>query len=237
MVSSLPRSGSSIWRRSAPLTPEAVDLGLGGLERVELQWGFKDAALVTRRPCRGPSPRRGLLALLDQPTFDINALPPLPANLAGLFVLSLDLAKTYDQIDALMKRVNPPSPSDPPGAGILARHGIDLRKELFGHIGPQFVFLRTAPRADKSANRGLPVDVASRRLHRGRASPRRSRGVPGDRFSDQIVQPNVESVSARDSTRDGPCSVPGVSEVPEVAWSPILRTCWTCLLTHFLSRT
>ena len=85
----------------APLTPDAVDLGLDGLERIDLQWGFQDAALVTRLRVAAPVPRRGVLALLDQPTFSVNTLPPLPANLTSLFVLSVDLAKTYDQVDSL----------------------------------------------------------------------------------------------------------------------------------------
>ena len=135
----------------APLTPDAMDLGFDGLERITLQWGFEGAAMFTRLRFAAPIPRRGALALLDQPTFNLNTLPSLPPDLTSLFVLSVDLAKTYDQIDTLMKRLDPPSPSDPPGAGILARHGIDLRKELFEHIGPQIVFCSQASRGDDTA--------------------------------------------------------------------------------------
>jgi prepilin-type processing-associated H-X9-DG protein len=129
----------------APLTPDAVDLGLDGLERLELQWGFQDAALVTRLRAVAPEPRRGVLALLDQPTFGVNALPPLPPNLTSLFALSVDPAKTYDQIDSMMNRIHPPAPPEAPNTGILARHGIDLRKELLGHVGPPIVLYAQAP--------------------------------------------------------------------------------------------
>jgi prepilin-type processing-associated H-X9-DG protein len=132
-----------------PLPPDAVVLGLDGLQRIDLQWGFQDAALVTRLRLTSPMPRRGLLALLDQPTFGINTLPPLPANLTGLFVLSIDLANAYDQIDTLMKRISPPSPTDPPSAGILARHGIDLRKELLGHVDSPLAFYVQSPQGEE----------------------------------------------------------------------------------------
>ena len=123
----------------APHTPDVVDLGLDGLERLDLQWGFQDAALVTRLRIVAPEPRRGILALLDQPTFNVNTLPALPPNLTSLFALAVDPAKTYDQIDAMMNRIDPPVPPNAPNAGILARHGIDLRKELLGHIGSPIV--------------------------------------------------------------------------------------------------
>ena len=49
----------------------------------------------------------GAVALLDQPTFGISSLPPLPSSLTGFTVLSVDLVKTYDQIVALMKLASP----------------------------------------------------------------------------------------------------------------------------------
>ena len=88
--------------------------GLDGLKSIDLRWGFQDGALVTRLRVAAPVPRRGVLALLDQPAFGVETLPPLPANLTSLFVLSVDLAKTYDQIETLMKLVDPPVPHGPP---------------------------------------------------------------------------------------------------------------------------
>ncbi len=134
-------------RSLAPLTPDAVDLGLDGLKSIDLRWGFQDSALVTVLRVAAPVPRRGVLALLDQPTFGVDTLPPLPANLTSLFVLSVDLAKAYDQVETLLKLVNPQSPTEPPNVGILARHGIDLRKELVGHLGPRLAFYTQAPEA------------------------------------------------------------------------------------------
>ena len=142
----------------APLMSDAVDLGLDGVERLELQWGFQDAALVTRLRVIAPEPRRGVLALLDQPTFGVNTLPALPPNLTSLFALSVDPAKTYDQIATMISRIDPPAPTDAPTPGILARHGIDLRKELLAHIGPPIVFYAQAPHSiDKASVASLLI--------------------------------------------------------------------------------
>ena len=45
-----------------PLPPDAVSLGLDGVKRIELQWGFQDDALMTMLRVVAPAPRRGLLA-------------------------------------------------------------------------------------------------------------------------------------------------------------------------------
>ena len=42
-----------------PLPPEAAQLGLDGLKRIELQWGFQDDALVSVLRVVAPEPRRG----------------------------------------------------------------------------------------------------------------------------------------------------------------------------------
>ena len=70
-----------------------VKLGFDGLKRIDLRWGFQDNALMSVVRVVAPSPRRGALALLDQPTFGIGSLPPLPSNLTGFTVLSADLGQ------------------------------------------------------------------------------------------------------------------------------------------------
>ncbi len=85
------------------MPPEAVQLGLDGVKRIEFVWGFQDDALRSVLRAVAPSPRRGLLALVDQPTFTIDALPPLPPELTGFTVFSIDLAKTYDKVLEIVK--------------------------------------------------------------------------------------------------------------------------------------
>ena len=51
-----------------PMPPQAVQLGLDGLKRFEIQWGILDDAMLAVVAMVAPQPRRGLLAMLDQPT-------------------------------------------------------------------------------------------------------------------------------------------------------------------------
>src|SRR5207248_3335783 len=76
-----------------------------------------------------PEPRRGVLTLLDQPAFGIGSLPPLPRRLTGFTVLSIDPAKTYDQIIALVKTANPQAADQVPAVEEAFRQqfGFDLR--------------------------------------------------------------------------------------------------------------
>ncbi|MGO9813997.1 MAG: hypothetical protein ACLP53_24970, partial [Isosphaeraceae bacterium] len=86
-----------------PVPENPAKAGLDGVKRIELQWGFQDEALMTLVRVVAPSPRRGVLAFFDQPTFDLRSLPPLPAGHPAFAVLSVDLARTYDQFVALVK--------------------------------------------------------------------------------------------------------------------------------------
>jgi hypothetical protein len=129
----------------SPLPPSALGLGLDGLKRIELRWGFDDDALSSVLRVVAPAPRRGVLALLDQPTFGINSLPPLPASTTSFAVLSIDPAKTYDQIDALMKQTDHKSPIGLANPRVLERAGLDLRKDLLAHLGTKLAFYAQAP--------------------------------------------------------------------------------------------
>ena len=125
-----------------PMPAEAVQLGLDGLKQVEIQWGFQDDALVSVLGVVAPEPRQGILALLDQPTFTIRSLPPLPAGLSGFTALSIDPLKTYDQIVALMKKANPPAADQVPAVEemIRQRFGLDIRNDLLPSLGPKLAF-------------------------------------------------------------------------------------------------
>jgi prepilin-type processing-associated H-X9-DG protein len=122
-----------------PVPAEGVKLGLDGVKRVELQWGFQDEALLTRIRVVAPTPRRGILALFDQPTFDIRSLPPMPAGRPAFAVLSVDLSRTYDQFVALVKAVNPGGEQsvDAFENAIRTQFGLDARNDLLKHLGPK----------------------------------------------------------------------------------------------------
>ncbi len=122
-----------------PLPPAAAQLGLDGLKRIELAWGFQDDALMSVVRVVAPAPRRGMLALLDQPSFGIKSLPPLPAAQTGFTLLSIDLAKTYDQVVAMSKESNPQLAEQIAHLEetIRQQFGIGLRSDLLACLGPK----------------------------------------------------------------------------------------------------
>ena len=129
------------------------------MKRIELQWGIQDDALLAVLGVVAPAPRRGILALLDQPAFNIRSLPPLPAGLTGFTVLSIDLGKTYDQIIDIAKQANPQGADgfDQVEGVIRQRFGFDLRKDLLANLGPKLSFYAQAPSADVAANPAMAM--------------------------------------------------------------------------------
>jgi prepilin-type processing-associated H-X9-DG protein len=89
--------------------------------------------------------------VVDQPTFGISSLPPLPSNLTGFTVLSVDLVKTYDQLVALAKVANPRGADQVARFEELARRqlDLDLRGDVFRHVGPKLAFY-AQPAAQKA---------------------------------------------------------------------------------------
>ncbi len=142
-----------------PLPPQAVQLGLDGLKRIEIQWGIQDDAIVAVLGAVAPAPRRGILALLDQPTFNIRSLPPLPASSTAFAVLSLDFAKTYDQFVELVKQSNPQGGDGfaQLEAAFRQRFGIELRNDLLASLGPKLSLYSQPSNAGAAANPATAV--------------------------------------------------------------------------------
>ena|SRR5579885_199176 len=68
------------WSECTSLPAGSMPPGLDGLKRVEVQWGFQDDAMLAVAKLVAPQPRRGLLAMLDQPNFtprtaELKAIP------------------------------------------------------------------------------------------------------------------------------------------------------------------
>jgi prepilin-type processing-associated H-X9-DG protein len=123
-----------------PLSSELTELGLGGLKRVELRWGFDQAALLGMLRIVAPAPRTGALALLDQPSFGIGSLPHIPPNVSGLTVMSFDFAKSYDLIGALLKLSGSQGSIGLKNPVIMEQQGMDLRKDLLANLGGKLAF-------------------------------------------------------------------------------------------------
>ncbi|HWE38744.1 MAG TPA: DUF1559 domain-containing protein [Isosphaeraceae bacterium] len=137
-----------------PLPPDAAKLGLDGVKRVDLRWGFQDDALMTVVRAVAPSPRRGVLALFDQPSLDLRSLPPIPADAHGFTALSVDLAKTYDRVVALFKASDPAAAKSIESAERTVREktGLRLREDWLAHLGPKLVlFAKPVEQANPGA--------------------------------------------------------------------------------------
>ena len=141
---------------------DAKAMGLDGLDRVEMAWGFQGDALRTEIRVEAPAPRKGLLSLIDQPTFDAGTLPPLPPDLGTFTVLSVDLEKTYDTIIAVAGSQNPEAPQQVAAfeETLKQQLGIDLRKQLLSQLGPRIaVHSRPDQGAKINADALIPPDA------------------------------------------------------------------------------
>src|SRR5271157_3971814 len=137
-----------------PVPEKAAKAGFDGVKRIELQWGFQDEALMTLVRVVAPSPRRGVLAFFDQPTFDLRSLPPLPAGHPAFAVFSVDLARTYDQFVALVKATDPEGEQGVEAFenAIRGQFGLDLRNDLLKHLGPKLALYSQATAPSPGGN-------------------------------------------------------------------------------------
>jgi prepilin-type processing-associated H-X9-DG protein len=120
--------------------PDSVPLGFDGLERLELRCGFQRDAILTVLRAQAPAPRRGLLTLLDQPTFGADGLSFLPAGLNSFTMLSFDPLTAFNQFLDVMKQTEPARAAQLAKPRALDREGLDLRQHLLAHLGPKLAF-------------------------------------------------------------------------------------------------
>jgi prepilin-type processing-associated H-X9-DG protein len=118
---------------------EAKAMGLDGVDRVEMLWGFQDEAIRSELRVVAPSPRRGLLRLIDQPTFDLSSLPPMPADLTAFTVVSMDLDAMLGVILDSVKQVDPQAAAqaEQTERALSQQLGIDLRAQVLRQLGPK----------------------------------------------------------------------------------------------------
>ena len=122
-----------------PLPAEAAKLGLDGLKRVDFRFGIQNDALMSVLRVVAPSPRKGILALIDQPSFSLTNLPPLPAGLMNFTAMSVDLGTTFDRVIAMVKASDPASAVKIAAAekNVNEMLKMDLRRDLLAHLGPE----------------------------------------------------------------------------------------------------
>lgn len=124
------------------LPPQAVSLGLDRVRRVEARWGFQDEALMSALRVVAPTPRVGVLALFDQPTFGPDGLPPLSAGLDGFTVISLKPDKLFDQLARQQEALAPNGRAafDAIAQAVQGVTGRKLKEDILAHLGPRMTF-------------------------------------------------------------------------------------------------
>ncbi|WP_406697665.1 DUF1559 domain-containing protein [Singulisphaera sp. Ch08] len=122
-----------------PLPRNLVQAGLDGIKRVEAHWGIQGKAIVTTLGVQAPRPRRGVLALLDQPPLGAGTRLAPPEGVTDYTLLSVDPAKFADVLLAILAQNDPRTAKE---VGRFAqdfqkRTGLNLRKGLLEKLGPR----------------------------------------------------------------------------------------------------
>jgi prepilin-type processing-associated H-X9-DG protein len=143
------------------LPPPVVALGLDGLKRIDYRWGVRDTALYSVFRLVAPSPRRGITALFDGPTFDKATLPPLPSGVDGFTVASISPSQLVDKLLAIVRQVAPDG--EPQINAMLGQInqmlGVKVREDLLAKLGPKWSMYTVAAAAP--APGGLPINAVA----------------------------------------------------------------------------
>ena len=122
-----------------PLPPDAAKLGLDAIQRVDARWSIRGKAVAGMLAVQAPRPRRGLLALLDQPPIASGTTLQLPEGLTDYSLLAVDPVKSVDTVLAMMKEQDPDSVAKLADAADRFRQqsGLSLRNDLLAKLGPR----------------------------------------------------------------------------------------------------
>ncbi len=124
----------------------AAALGIDNLGAIGGQMGYRGTATIAKTFVEAPLPRRGILALLDQPLFTLEDLPPLPQNASTFAAFSLNAGGAWDTVLESTRRtlaLLPPEMGQDfeDGLRMLPQFvGLDLRDDLFATLGDVHCF-------------------------------------------------------------------------------------------------
>lgn len=133
-----------------------------GIKRLDYRYGFEGTSLMNVTRLHAPAPRKSPLTLLDQPTFDLSTLPPIPADAESFGVMSIDLARTYGEIVELAKQMGPQAARrfEEVEELVRAKTRRGLREDILAQFGPRIAYY-TAPSSGPPVAVGLQVPKAS----------------------------------------------------------------------------
>jgi hypothetical protein len=150
--------GAYRFDRAGASPGEANLAGENGLSRIDFRWGFEgeESLSVVRLP--SPTPRKGFMTLFDQPTIPLGELPPIPADVTDLSVISVDLAGLFDAVVSLAEQSNPAVAEQIRGfeRAVQERGRFNLRDELLAALGPK-IAMYTLPKPEPRRSGGNPL--------------------------------------------------------------------------------
>jgi hypothetical protein len=147
-------------------------LGLDGIKRIVVRWGFQGKALLTDVRIEAPAPRKGIVACLEQPTFRKDQLPPIPRGTGAFVVGSFDAAASSAKLlELLFFSPDPGLAGDIPmlERAIPQMIGLNSLEDL-RHLGPRWFALRL-PSALGQPHEGTNPDLAEYALVAGIDNP------------------------------------------------------------------
>ena len=144
----------------APYNPLA-ELGLDGVKRIAGRWGFQGKALFTDVRIEAPAPRKGLVAILDQPTFSKDRLPPFPRDAATFAVESFDLGQAYQMLVTGLKAVEPEvgEQINQFEKSFQQTAGVRLHDDVLKRLGPTWTVFRFPTEAGPNVREKTELDV------------------------------------------------------------------------------
>jgi prepilin-type processing-associated H-X9-DG protein len=146
-----------------PLPPRAAELGLDGVRRIEGRWGIRDKGCVVTLGVEAPRPRRGMLAMFDQPAIAPGTSVVTPQSSDDYTILSIDPAKLAHEIVSMVQKQDPQAAERLVDFGRRFRDhtGLSLRDDLLAKIGPRMLVLPSGANLGSAITFWLhPPDIA-----------------------------------------------------------------------------
>ena len=118
----------------------------GGVKRVGLRFGLDDDALMYEVQLVAPKPRKPILSVFDQASFDASSLIPLPEGVGSFLEVSMDPNAFLDWLGQMGPGGALKTTVDEFADAIRTSAKIDFRKDFLDQVGPRMVLFGASAR-------------------------------------------------------------------------------------------
>lgn len=157
----VPMASAFVDFSKIPMPPEGRTLGLDGVRHIEMRMGFEGDQIRNIVRVVAPSPRKGLLSILDGPTFAADTMPPIHPSASGFTAVSIEPEAIFTKIAAAARSMDPRAGRQLDGFlnQFRAQTGISLVDDLLRAIGPAMSFGTVPDKARNSSDAFATVQV------------------------------------------------------------------------------